>query len=503
MDKVYSYHTFILPFIWEGQDHTSKTMKKISKCFSDNLNWLSCDIKNNDFKSISKIPQMDERSFYAEHQYFHPAVRKAIYGYDNNIVTNYIFKPTMNNNSQYIIKKNDLEYSIDISAIKLKIFNTGIATLIIECKNCKYKSIADVKNINDYGRRIAVPYIPDDASACVCADYLAIKINDSLIFEENFKKDFIDKTNSSKDFSGISLDHIADFIKQILGYGSDIKFTSVPTKDKKSIYIYSALDDRMFVACLVADEELANEYCNYKNDINTEKSLYELAFCDRDGDLTCQSSQMRKERLETCVYDRWAEYETLYTFTPQAMICVMSDFEPLINSFLTQYTQICILCLVQRASLINFQDEALDLTKDIETRGKAINSKTVAKLMNLQERFIAFQSQLNFYEISSQEQAVDIYTIIKTNFFVDKHNNELKEQLDLLYSAANINLDFGFNKGAMILALIALVVSLPNYFCFVSPNAILSANIFTYTGILVGAIALIIVITKIIYRRNK
>ena len=80
--------------------------------------------------------------------------------------------------------------------------------------------------------------------------------------------------------------------------------------------------------------------------------------------------------------------------TQQAFKCMSSD-ELTITSFCNMYLDMCVLSLVQRASLINFQDIALDLSKGLEKIGTVIDTRKIKKLMDLQERFIAFQNQIN------------------------------------------------------------------------------------------------------------
>ena len=126
--------------------------------------------------------------------------------------------------------------------------------------------------------------------------------------------------------------------------------------------------------------------------------------------------------------------------------------------------------MVQRASLIHFQNLAMKLSEGLETCGKCIDTRRKAMLMDLQERFIAFQNQINFQEVSSQEQSVELYQMLRKANFVEELNQTIKDQMDALYDATNTNQDFTFNKWACILALIALGIDIPTFLFDASGN---------------------------------
>lgn len=196
-------------------------------------------------------------------------------------------------------------------------------------------------------------------------------------------------------------------------------------------------------------------------DKSQQEVLYKLAFVDAK-DCTCQSDMMREELLRKSIYDRWIKYGTIYTVTPQAFMCISNDGIT-IKSFRNMYLDMCVLVLVQRASLINFQNIALRLSKGLERIGEVIDTKKIIKLMDLQERFIAFQNQINLQEISSQEQAVELYEKLKKASYVEELTGAMKEQLDALYDATNTNQDFSFNKWALLFAIVSLGIDAPGY----------------------------------------
>lgn len=96
--KIYSYHNFIYPFIWE--DSARKVNKKeiIESYFENNEYWENINRDNEVFSKSDWI------KLYSKNEYFHAAFKEAILGYndkykcDKSIVAQYEF------NKKYISK---------------------------------------------------------------------------------------------------------------------------------------------------------------------------------------------------------------------------------------------------------------------------------------------------------------------------------------------------------------------------------------------------------------
>ena len=181
--KIYSYHNFIYPFIWE--DPARKVNKKeiIESYFENNEYWENINRDNEVFSKSDWI------KLYSKNEYFHAAFKEAILGYndkykcDKSIVAQYEFnKKYISKGAEYIITKSvsennefkKKEYILDVKSISIKIFNTGIAVLILECINYHESNLNDIKKINDYGRRVSLPFIPDEYKYSICADELTL-----------------------------------------------------------------------------------------------------------------------------------------------------------------------------------------------------------------------------------------------------------------------------------------------------------------------------------------
>ena len=487
----YSYHTFLFPFIWEGRGKHSVTLKEFKGYFDNNPHWV--DISMTDeyrmTESSQFISDRDAFLFFKEYEYFHPYARKAIFGFADDVVTNYSFRPEgVRNKGHYYIEKNGRTYDLLLNAVKLKIYNTGVAIFILEAENHgldtdggSQANLDSVKAINDFGRRVSLPFIPEDPDGYSCtADSLRISIDGVGDFTTDFRET-IRSVRTAADFqTKISLMHFCDFIKRLLTFGDYGKVTSRHPEDPSRFFIYPALDDRMFVASYIQDSKEIDAFRQrneeglpaYIWDPKLSKSLYELIIVDPPNGCCCQDPNMRRQELESYAYNRWLDEGTLSLFTNQAMITLTTDNAPehLADAFLTQYIQICCLCLAQRASIINFQRQTSALSARMEERGRQIRLATISALMTMQERFVAFQNQLNFTEITPQQQGIEVYNKIMEQCYIDKEKEALKDQLDALCNAANTSLDFNFNKFALIFAVPTIILDMIGFVLGEAPD---------------------------------
>lgn len=512
MDGVYSYHTFILPFVWKDESNEQRSFDKFTLIFEKNPFWNCYDPEDeNSFNT-----QDNEISYFAEYQYFYPQIRSALYGFDEKIVKTYHFAyDKVHNKAHYFIEKGDRSYDLLINSIQLKIYNTGIALFILECENHgigkdgkPQNTLADVKNINDYGRRINLPFIPQKPDWSVCADSLEIFIPDFANYKTDFRSYLTKILKEDDKKSLVSLNYLSSFIKEILGFASEKSFSSRIKEDKNSVYIHPGIDDRMFVACLVSDDEETERFLgkdkkdgvySYKKETDLEKSLYEFVFIDSAGKCSCQCKKMRDDLLDKHIYNRWIEEGSIYGVAAQSIVLLFDGgFPPLIGSFLTIYIRMACLCLAQRASLMLFQKETADISRLIHEKENKISLATVTKLMDLQERFSAFESQICFAEITPQEQGIEIYSMFTEFFFIEKELENVKSQIDGLHDATDTYLDFGFNKIALMFTFIG---------AFLGALALYNteAGGFFQKMPLIGfaASAVVVILVLFIYRRRR
>lgn len=522
-DKIYSYHTFIFPFRLIKKEETQKsksyfkeyeTKKFLNDILKDNDAWISANVddkcldSNNDYKEIFTTKTEFEQ-FYNKMQYFNRSCLEAIYGFkliadekkDLRIVDNYVFKPkNIRNKAKLHIQvgkgNSVLEYTLLLNAIRLKVFNTNIAVMVFETENHEYGKIEDIKLINEFTRRVTPPNLTESSNPC--AYYWAIEFYDGnkrCIKEENFYKLF-ENVRTKENAMKTSLTKILNPIKDLLTYPnkhdeSDKKITSNKKNliDENTYLIESILGDRMFTCSFIKSDEIIKEIskkvydsqypCSenklfmpysgetkyaYQVDYDLAKKLYAIVYID-SSDSTCQSEDMIQELLAKSLYPRWIDSKTIHAVTHHSLIGLANFSCPdyVINAFLTLYVEMAILVQAQRASIILFQNFATVLTKGLESDNKKIDQNTINNLLNLQERYISFQNQLLFFEVTPEEQGVEIYNMLTKAMYIDEEKRELKEQLDGLYTGTNANQDNKFNKYALIFAVISLLIVIFTY----------------------------------------
>ena len=516
MDDFYSKHIFIASFKLENNSRD---------IISDNV-W-----KEDFIDDVNTVGELVDN--YANYNYFNKQAQDLIFNYEKNNpdkgdskVVNYKFSPEdLNGKSKYkiIVKKdNDKvvdneeddskmnnyqksnyqkhnKYELNLDKIILKkyeIANEKIYLMMIYVTNNEYKRLLDIKNINQYGRRLYSPWIPLDlgnGANTECPDDLQIHIGKDKIYsnyensgkadlnykdKEIFKYNFDDKNkyksyserlnfirqkevNDKNDKSIIDNRRESYLIRNILNYKKE-------SKDEK-IEIELINPDRMYVGFYLKNNSLIErikKYSTEKQEYLTEKQeyaylyddslsdqLYALAYIDGE-DATCQSRVMKKKLLQETIYDRWIDWGTIHTVTHNGFGCIATDgapYESVIMPFLTEYMEMMALVLLQRNLLLEFHIEAKKLSPEFNSE----------KLENLQKDYVKFKTQVLLFEVTPQEQGYEIYRLMQKQLYIDEEKEKLDDIMNSLYEVANvkhsIELNIIMNRLTIIAILIALV----------------------------------------------
>ena len=542
--KIYSYHTFLLPFTWAREkwgDIHSFFQKKQSNIADDEPNagqpkscWNCLDdefhelLKN---KSNLDIKQKYGQDFYMEFQFFNEASRHILYNYQNsNMVHNYEIRPELLTDACYEIQVGEDVYVIKLDRIRLKIFNTGIAVFYMDCSNREPNqfSLKAVKAINEYGRRISLSFWPDKTGYKKCADCLRITGWEGAQ-KENMEDDFRQFiAEAEKDTASyISLTYISKIIRSFLNLNEQgVKFrakdtdsagrTQLKTEDAaKQIRIWPILDGKMYVSCLIVEPafmgELQESYCEEENCFREKETqaLVELINVDLDGECSIAGQNARGELLQEALYlnhfSNRAKQNRVLAITADSCIKIIETENYEIAYHTQIYNQLLIFGLIQRMAIVNFQQEVAKISYGIEKPDYKLTNRLIFKIMELQERFVAFESQFMLSEVTPQREGQYIYRRIREVLAIEQEQNNLSNSLSSLYELANINQGYGFNKGALIISVIALVYAMFTGLVDASDVVELFGN--GYSGYPViaiewGLIALcIFVIMKCIYRK--
>lgn len=464
--QVYSYHTFLYPFLWDNGGAVK--MDAFREMLREG--WEQNDmIEKGKLTSVEKpkawlegsAPSEEQRLDYQTFQYFNAAARKALFGADGDIVHNYTYRPAeTHEKAKYRIFHRDLTvrsapYELDVNYIRLKLFNTGVGILAFELEypmpegGCE-AARQDVRAINEFGRRIYPEFLPKDkkgdgsfSSSGLCASGIELQIGTECLKEpiqeraeahlnskdripaQSYLRDPLQKNN---------------FIRQLL------------FEDGSTTTVVPAVDDRMFVCCCIADSEYTDHFLGYPawpqeqsienrqnaswkflTDWKTGKELYGLTNIDYP-DSSCQNRLMLNQYFEEQLYLRWIEYGTLHAVTNHSMVCLTSPAvqDSVINPFLTLYIEMAILVLAQRASLISFDAKITKCVSAAQDR----NADMLRQLIELSEKYAVFQGELLIQEVTSQIQGIEVYEKLQKMLFVRQLETNIQRQMRNLYEIA-------------------------------------------------------------------
>ena len=500
MDDFYSKHIFIASF----------------KLENNSRDIISDDVWKEDFiDDVNTVEELVDN--YANYNYFNEQARILIFNDEKNKpdkghskVVNYKFSridssgkskykiivkkdndkvvdnkednSKMNNYQKSNYQKHD-KYELNLDKIILKkyeIENEKIFLMMIFVTNNDYERLSDIKNINQYGRRLYSPWIPLDLGNGVnteCPDDLQIHIGDEVIYsndsndenngkadlnykdKEIFKYNFDDK-NKHKLYNEklneiISKPEKSYIIENILNYNRD-------KSDKIKIELINP--DRMFVGFYLKNNSLIERIKKYSTekqeyaylyDYILSDQLYALAYID-GGDATCQSKVMRKKLLQETIYDRWIDCGTIHTVTHNGFGCIASDgapYESVIMPFLTEYMEMIALVLLQRNMLLKFHLKAKDLSIQFDSE----------ELENLQKKYVKFKTQVLLFEVTPQEQGYEIYRLMQKQLYIDEEKEKLDDIMNSLYEVANVKHSIELNITVKLLTGFAVIIALLSF----------------------------------------
>lgn len=465
----YSYHTFIFPFL-----------------FADG----SKNISREDFKKCLHKAFVEDKfdhnpNEYARFRYFNQAARNAIYtnSFDESaVVWNYrldinkiVETPTKDatgndTKARFVIDRKELKKindkgevdtdtpyfhaELEINNIRVKLFETGVGMLIFELENHDHAHSDEksVTKINEYGRRVFHPFIGEYRNAenpaekvfdcSLSASSIEIKYNDTVICGGNILGSYSDGSEDIK---------LSAVIHYLLT-GPTHKITTVFDSSKigeSEFRIEPIIDERMFVACVYKSPEFVADLCQWNSDKNNYRYItdalthsidkkdnaarrfYEMVFIDGNG-LTCQNRAMLYEMNKCHSYARWAEYGTLHGMTEYSIVCMTGDDTDVfnINPFLTEYLEMTIIVLAQRASILAFERAISEIS---------CNHTSVLNVGDIHKEYIKFDSTLLLSEVTSQQQGIELYDMMRERFLINKLTKEINEQIKACYELDTAN----------------------------------------------------------------
>ena len=421
-DILYSYHIFYFPFKWEIKDLKNDF-------FSRRVDLDNIKVKEDSQWRNIKMPLNDEYlvELYNERNFFYDFVGNVLYDTNNsnNIIRHYERSEAYKNELSYEIKvvangKESL-YKLKLKSIVLNLYSTGTGILIFYIENNKYQDFSDVLRINQFGRRVFPPFLGvrsgvSETKKYELADYISINgLNGPA---QRYYDDFIDYTSSSQVWKE---SHI---IKNLVSDLDD------------RLDIAPVVDDRMFVVSWYGNDDY--EKLIKGGEIVGEKidDWYKYLFIDGGDSPTCQNQKMKENLIAKHSYLRWEEWGSIYGISRYSMVFLSGNNQyvksGLLSYFRTIYARMIELCLIQRASLLKFSGEVTLLSRLKDERSGILANR----ISDFYKEYIRFVNQIYFREITTQEQGIELYEMMKESMKIEKQVEDLDNEIGELHQYA-------------------------------------------------------------------
>lgn len=451
---MYSYHIFYFPFKWAKKDVHEGTMTQLTDFsqirFLNNGKWVRpamAESQENDGNKTDKNNvSLDAQVLYNEKNYYFRFVHDVLYDSgdgNDNLVMHFERKEPQEKDVRYLIKVSGREkpYSLNVDAININLYKTGVGMMSFYLRNDDESQCdtRDILNINQYGRRILPPFWSEvnAEKRQELSEYLEISGLDTEISKEDFKSYTVDEPWTATSMLDSLLKDLTD-----------------------NLTLTPVIDDRMFVMSLYKNDDMsrlslstADAYCNPSSPFS--EFWYKYLFVDT-GWPTCQNDEMMRDLLRSHTYLRWQKWNSLYGVSRYSFVYLTNSGVPsyLVDYFMTTYARMMEIALVQRASVLCFSNEVTTLTK----RGDWTLEKLSEYVDSLNEEYIRFINRMYFNELTSQDQGVELYGMIRQNLDIDSYVEELKDEIEKLHDTISFKVERSRNEKAETLNFMAAIL---------------------------------------------
>lgn len=451
---MYSYHIFYFPFKWAKKDVTEGTMTQLTDFsqirFLNNGKWVRPAVaesqENDGNKTDKNNVSLDAQVLYNEKNYYFRFVHDVLYDSgdgNDNLVMHFERKEPQEKDVRYLIKVSGREkpYSLKVDAININLYKTGVGMMSFYLRNDDESQCdtRDILNINQYGRRILPPFWSEvnAEKRQELSEYLEISGLDTEISKEDFKSYTVDEPWTATSMLDSLLKDLTD-----------------------NLTLTPVIDDRMFVMSLYKNDDMsrlslsaADAYCNPSSPFS--EFWYKYLFVDI-GWPTCQNDEMMRDLLRSHTYLRWQKWNSLYGVSRYSFVYLTNSGVPsyLVDYFMTTYARMMEIALVQRASVLCFSNEVTTLTK----RGDWTLEKLSEHVDSLNEEYIRFINRMYFNELTSQDQGVELYGMIRQNLDIDSYVEELKDEIEKLHDTISFKVERSRNEKAETLNFMAAIL---------------------------------------------
>lgn len=398
-----SQHIFLFPFMWETP---GQGLHYLFDGHKQNKRGLLTHLENWEIDYLNIVEDKD----YNEFVYFYKPVRPVIYTYRDAPVMILNYKHTKVSRASYCeIEINQKVYHLDIVAITLKLYKTGIGIVSLHLGNREYNQMEDILAINSLSKVIYPPTLPlDKAREDYFPHSLKFFLDKEHYLEEAFKENYKEKPTQ-----------IASFMMALLG----APFASVTksyTKGIKNAFIYiePIIGSHMFTLCLYQSHQMIEQI---KNKTMTLDCLDTFVLLSNKI-----KTDLKEGNLEHMAIEYLCGNQSIYGISRYALICISDER---IDSKI--YDQLVTLILAQRATLLNFSNQ-LSMISALP------KEELVHAIQNAYEIYIQFINQMYFEEVTEAMQGELIYEKLATKFRLQKELRQLDFEMDEIHEYATL-----------------------------------------------------------------
>lgn len=319
----------------------------------------------------------------------------------------------------YLIKINDEEqYELEIASIELHVYMEGIGILFINTVNTKYPEINQIKRINDYGRRIALAFLPQDANGFIlCAEQFGVRSACAASIA-----DFRKRTG---DYFGGRI--TKEQLRQPAEFLIDILNCNLGHSRENTIKPMISCEDRMYLQSIIRNDALSQMIQSgaWKKHGTQEELLYSILFVD-PSDATCRDDEMRQILLHESLYPRWADYGTIHGVTNYSMMALTGRTEwineSVVRPFLVEYGYMLSVVAAQKAGIEKFMKESAAFAFNNE-EDEEVEEKR-------RKRWKRLKAILMIPEFSTQDQGTEIYELLKKQMKIEERIARLSDVIE-------------------------------------------------------------------------
>lgn len=420
-----SYHVFMLPFIVKEDVNPKHLEERLS--VYDTTKWIHvCDKVLSDEEEARKAynasKYFNKAAFEALHQTTKPPHKSWHRQHKDEVLEEFELKNLDPSRSYYRLDLNHFSAHLQLQSVRVKLYSHNIGQILYRTyynealfqkdKERKaavnYSYLDAVEDINSYGRRVSLPFVPqpkqgsyaDQLTATAVTAEISVSINtESSHSTTSYKTDFDQMAKSIVPAGSTAHTYQENAHHTIAKHAVGIIFNSTIREDKYHETIIPVYDDRMILASIISSDKAANlipgytkfkgfdeetlsrisiyetepDKAPYPNDMTAYKDarrLYGIISCDSHSDFpTVRDASMLQKLMHKFSLDRWNEYKSYTGVSHHTFVMIKpprDDNAFLFDNFSYLYVEMVSLVVAQRTALLNILHNTSEASRSIK-----------------------------------------------------------------------------------------------------------------------------------------